>query len=55
MRVVGDLFARVGRIVLLKKLASKIVDELAELLIVPFVLALVVVDRILYAFQQLAN
>lgn len=55
VRVVGDLAARVGWLVLLQELVAEVVKQLVDLLLVPLVLALVVVDRVLHALEQLAD
>src|SRR5206468_525794 len=55
MRVICHLTAGMARLIFLQKLAAEVVYELVNLFLLPFVFALVIVDRILHAFEQLAD
>ena len=53
--VVGHGAALVAFLVALQELGGEVVDQLRDLLLLPLVLALVVVDRVLAAGKQLAD
>ena len=53
--VLGDRAALVALLVAVQELAPQVVEQLRDLLLLPLVLALVVVDRVLAAGEQLAD
>ena len=55
VRIVGYFAARMRWIVFLQELVAEVVHELANLLFMPFVFALVVVYRVFHALEQLAD
>ena len=54
-RILGYILARVTRLVQVEELRGQIVNEFSELLGLPLVLALVVVDRVLLLLQHFGD
>src|SRR5258708_5551615 len=53
--VVGDGAALVAFLVALKELVGKVIDQFGNLLLLPLVFALIVVNRVLVAGKELSN
>src|SRR5690349_9370762 len=53
--ILFDLPSRIAFGVILTELVLKVIDQFVNLLLLPAVLPLKVVDRILHAFEQFAN
>lgn len=55
VRVVRDLAARVRGLIFLQKLVAQVVHKLANLLLLPLVFALVVINGVFHSLEQLAD